>query len=199
MTVRSLAGRVTLSLAVLLTIGASVALFVVSPRADTATRSWAKFDQKGNLLRPDGWRNWVYIGTPLTPNELNPPEAPFPEFHNVYIDPDSYAHFEKTGKLREGTILVKELVGVGSKAAASGTGYFMGEFIGLEATVKSAKRLTKEPGNWGYFTFSHAVPPYPATAALQPTASCNACHGQNAAYDWVFTQYYPVLRAAKAK
>lgn len=88
---------------------------------------------------------------------------------------------------------------MGSKQASSGKGYFMGEFIGLEATVKSAKRFPKEPGYWGYFTFSHAAPPYPGTARLQPTASCNTCHAQTAADDWVFTQFYPVMRAAKGK
>jgi hypothetical protein len=31
-----------------------------------------------------------------------------------------------------------------------------------------------------------------------PTEACNACHETSAADDFVFTQYYPVLRAAKA-
>lgn len=199
MTVQSFVRRFALPLAMVLMLGVPVVLFLASPRADTPAPSRAKFDRQGNLLRPDGWRNWVYVGTPLTPNDLNPPAAAFPEFHNVYIDPDSYAHYKKAGKFREGTILIKELVSVGSKQASSGKGYFMGEFIGLEATVKSAKRFAKEPGNWGYFTFSHEAPPYPATARPQPTASCNACHAQTAADDWVFTQFYPVLRATKGK
>ena len=28
-----------------------------------------KFDTEGNLIRPEGYRKWVYIGTPLTPND----------------------------------------------------------------------------------------------------------------------------------
>jgi hypothetical protein len=159
----------------------------------------AMFTSDGELIQPEGYREWMHVGTPLTPNDLNPPEAAFPEFHNVYIDPDSYAHYKKTGKFPEGTTLIKELVSVGSKAAASGKGYFMGEFVGLEASVKSAKRFPKEPGNWGYFTFSHEPPPYPAKAKLQPTETCNSCHEGAAKEDWVFTQYYPVLRAAKGK
>ena len=47
------------------------------------------------------YRKWIYIGTPLTPNELNPPEAPFPEFHNVYIHPNDFEHWEKTGKFQQ--------------------------------------------------------------------------------------------------
>jgi hypothetical protein len=37
---------------------------------------------------------------------------PLPEFHAVYIDPESYTHYEKTGKFRDGTVMIKELVGV---------------------------------------------------------------------------------------
>jgi len=50
-----------------------------------------QFNDQGQLIRPEvGYRKWVYIGTPLTPNDLNPPAAPFPEFHNVYIHPGDY-------------------------------------------------------------------------------------------------------------
>ena len=55
------------------------------------------FTPDGKLKEPEGYRKWVYVGTPITPNELNGGEAPFPDFHAVYIDPD-YAHYEKTGE-----------------------------------------------------------------------------------------------------
>lgn len=95
-------------------------------------------NQDGSLERPKNYRTRVYVGTPLTPNDINNGKAAFPEFHNVYIDPISFNHFQETGKLREGIILIKELVSLGSKAAVSGKGYFMGDFIGLEATIKSS-------------------------------------------------------------
>ena len=94
---------------------------------------------------------------------------------------------------------MKELVSVGSKQAVSGKGYFMGDFIGLEATIKSAKHFPNEPGNWAYFSFTDAEHgTLKATANAFPTASCNACHQASAQTDWVFTQYYPVLRASQA-
>ena len=154
----------------------------------------------GELDRPTGYREWVYVGTPVTPNDLNNGKAAFPEFHNVYIDPQSWKEWKKTGTFRDGTILIKELVSVGSKSAVSGNGYFMGEFIGLEATIKSKKHFPNEPGNWAYFSFST-----PDHSALKPkamkfaAAACNACHEASAATDWVFTQYYPVLRGAAGK
>ncbi len=153
----------------------------------------------GQLERPTGYREWVYVGTPVTPNDMNDGKAAFPEHHNVYIDPDSWAHWKKTGEFREGTILMKELVSVGTKAAVSGNGYFQGDFIGLEATIKSKKHFPDEPGNWAYYSFS--TPDYKTLATeAKPFAaeSCNGCHAAAAADDWVFTQFYPVLRAGKA-
>lgn len=155
--------------------------------------------KNGQLQRPTGYREWVYVGSPVTPHDMNGGKAAFPEFHNVYIDPKSWAHWKETGNFREDTILIKELVSVGSKSAASGKGYFMGNFLGLEATIKSKKRYPNEPGNWAYYSFSskdHKT--LNKTAAKLPTVSCNSCHQASAAEDWVFTQHYPVLRAGKA-
>jgi hypothetical protein len=154
-----------------------------------------EFTADGKLKQPEGYRKWVYVGTPLTPNELNGGEAPFPDFHAVYIDPESYAAYEKTGKFRDGTVMVKELVGVGAKEASSGKGYFMGDFIGLETAIKDSKRFKDEPGNWAYFSFGHKYPLKKETQKIS-SANCNACHQENAEQDYVFTQYYPVLRAA---
>ena len=153
----------------------------------------------GVLERPTGYREWVYVGTPVTPNDMNNGKAAFPEHHNVYIDPKSWKYWKKNGEFRDGTILIKELVSVGAKAAVSGNGYFQGEFIGLEATIKSKKHFPNEPGNWSYFSFSTADhKTLKTTAEAFPTASCNACHLASAADDFVFTQYYPVLREGKA-
>ena len=92
----------------------------------------------GKLERPTGYREWIYVGTPVTPNDMNNGKAAFPEHHNVYIDPVSWAHWKETGEFREGTILIKELVSVGTKVAVSGNGYFQGEFTGFEHAVKDA-------------------------------------------------------------
>jgi len=165
------------------------------PAAPPAAPTVIEFTPDGKLKRPVGYRKWVYIGTPVTPNDLNDGEAPFPEFHAVYMDPESFAHYEKTGEFRDGTVLIKELVGVGAKEATSGKGYFMGDFTGLEASIKDSKRYKDEPGNWAYFSFGHKYP-LKAEAAKNGAVSCNACHQSSAEKDYVFSQFYPVLRAA---
>lgn len=167
-----------------------------------------EFTQDGQLVLPSAeiWRAWPYVGTPLTPNALNGGEAPFPEFHSVYIDPVSWEHQRRTGEFRDGTVMAKELVTVyavdampdGSTKQVSGRGYFMGEFAGFEIAYKSATHFPDEPGNWAYFSFGHHAPPYAAAATKKPTESCSSCHQASAAQDFVFTQFYPVLRAAKA-
>ena len=170
-------------------------LFALAQDAKPLPTQLVEFTPDGKLKQPVGYRKWIYVGTPLTPNDMNDGEATFPEFHAVYIDPESFASYEKTGKFRDGTIMVKELSSVGSKKATSGKGYFMGEFTGLEAAIKDSKRFKEEPGNWAYFSFGHEYP-LKQEAAKQTVASCNKCHQDSAATNYVFTQYYPVLRGA---
>lgn len=159
----------------------------------------AEFNDKGELLLPKDYREWVMVGTQVTPDELNDGKAPFTEIRTVYVDPESYAHWKKTGEFRDGAMTVKELVSVGDRQGpGSGNGYFMGDYIGLEASVKDSKRFADEPGNWAFYIFY--VPDMPLVTAAKnlPTAECAACHKENAKTDMVFTQFYPVLRAAKA-
>lgn len=165
-------------------------------KTDKSKTSFVQFDNNGELVKPTGYRKWTYVGTPLTPNDMNGGKAPFPEFHSVYMNPDAYDHYEKTGDFPNGTVLVKELVSVGEKEASSGKGYFMGEFVGLEVSMKDKERFKDEPGNWAYYSFGHKYP-LKGKAKAQPAASCNDCHSGEADDDYVFTQYYPVLRAAK--
>jgi hypothetical protein len=168
--------------------------------ATAATTAQAYSFKDGQLQRPTGYREWVYVGTPVTPNDMNNGKAAFPELHNVYIDPQSWQHWKNKGEFREGTIIIKELVSVGSKSAVSGKGYFMGDFIGLEATIKSKANFPNEPGNWAYFSFSSADhKTLSKTAKAFEAKSCNSCHASAAADDFVFTQYYPVLSAGKGK
>ena len=160
-------------------------------------KSGASYNEQGELLRPADHREWVFVGAPVTPNDMNDGHAAFPEFHNVYIDPASYAAYKQTGKFADGTVILKELVSVGGKKMDSGNGYFQGEFVSLEAMVKDSRRFSDEPGGWAFFRFGEA-PDYSAVGSRMKTESCNACHS-GANEDYVFTDTYPVLRAARPK
>jgi len=76
---------------------AYVVLFGLAIQATPTTAQASEFYNfnDGQLERPTGYREWIYVGTPLTPDDMNDGKAAFPEFHNVYIDPESWAHWKK--------------------------------------------------------------------------------------------------------
>jgi len=57
------------------------------------------FNDKGQLEQPKNFRQWVFLGAPLTPQGLNDGKAGFPEFHNVYVEPAAFEHYRKNKKL----------------------------------------------------------------------------------------------------
>lgn len=61
-----------------------------------------EYTDSGDLILPKNFNEWVYVGSPITPNGLNNGKAGFPEYHNVYIEPGSYEIYKKTGKFPEG-------------------------------------------------------------------------------------------------
>ncbi len=181
--------------------------FVAAASAQSQDINRATFNEDGSVNIPENWREWIFVGAPLTPNALNDGAAAFQEYHNVYIEPSAFAFWKANGRWADGTQFAKELTylregdaceeATGACFESSGLGYFQGEFSGLELKVKDEQRFADEPGNWAYFSFGHKNPPYEQTATAFPTETCNACHEGNAESDFVFTQYYPVLRAAK--
>ena len=159
----------------------------------------AVFKNNGQLVTPVGFREWVFIGAPLTPHGLNNGKAGFPEFHHVYVNPDAFAIYKRTGVFPEGTVIVKELLLLkkgkhkdGSYNAPSGRGYFAETYNGMDVMVKDSKRF-KNTQNWGFFNFGHNAPPYAKTAKAAPASSCSGCHKANAQKDMIFMQFYPIL------
>lgn len=189
---------------VILGLGAAAAssLLLDSNRvaADTP-QTTAVFNSNGELKLPVGYRHWVFIGAPLTPNGLNDGKANFPEFHHVYVQEKNLDVYLKTGSFPQGTVIVKELTRVlnptfpdGSRAEPSGRGYFNGEFNGMDVTVKDSKRFAATNG-WGFFTFGHHPLPYAAYAKESPSTECAGCHiAFVSKTDMTWIQFYPILR-----
>lgn len=160
-----------------------------------------QYTASGDMILPpnNSWREWVFVGSPLTPNALNDGKASFPEFHNVYIQPWAYAIYKKTNQFPDGTIMFKELqltLGPaenpdGSRTEPSGRGYFPGAFNGADVSVKDSKRYAAT-GGWAYFDFNHFEPKAP-TAKVEERDKCAFCHIGQAKKDEVWTQFYRLL------
>ena len=154
-----------------------------------------RFTAKNELIRPEGYREWVFVGASLGMSydeETGKPKHP--KFHNVYIHPDAYQHFKKTGGFPERTILAMEVFTAGSQASINRQGSFEDRSVGLEAAVKDSSRFEE---SWAYFSFTESEGKFAATAAAFPKDRCWSCHNEHAANGNVFTQFYPVLRSGK--
>jgi Cytochrome P460 len=169
-----------------------------SAQTQTKPRYLPEYTASGDLILPKNFHEWVYVGSPLTPNALNGGQAGFPEYHNVYIEPGSYEIFKQTNQFPEGTILFKELQltlpgqnSDGSRTEPSGRGYFPGPLNGADVTVKDSKRYA-DTGGWGYYNFNHHEPKA-QTAKAKAMNECAYCHIAGAKKDDVWTQFYPLL------
>ena len=186
-------------LAVATSIATGVIITSVFAQSPPGTCYPPEYTASGELILPKNFHEWIYVGSPLTPNALNGGHAGFPEFHNVYIEPCSYAKYKETYVFPEGTIFFKELQltlppaenADGSREEPSGRGYFPGPWNGADVTVKDSKRYA-DTGGWGYYNFNHHEPKAP-TAKLKPQTECAFCHVASAKKDEVWTQFYPLL------
>jgi len=155
-----------------------------------------------SLIRPNGVERWVLAGASMGLGYSQPSGADAAAgaaatggmFHNVYIEPTAYEHYVRTGKFRDKTMMAMTLYEPGQKVHPSKQGFFEGDFIALEVSVKDTKRF---PGSWAYFNLGKGAPGSKAVA--NPRQGCQACHAQNAADDNVFVQFYPTLRAVSYK
>lgn len=140
-----------------------------------------------NLLRPDNYREWVFLGSSLGLNYPAPGAAPGPDqFNNVFVNPSSYREFMKTGKWPDKTIWVLEFRGVGKEAVANREGKFQTGLVGFEANVKDSRF----PDGWGYFGFGGGE------GSASPLSGdtvkrCIDCHSAHTAVERTFVQFYP--------
>jgi hypothetical protein len=195
-------------------VAASAFLWNTKPVAAAQTeQSSVVFNADGTVQVPTGFRKWVFVGAPLTPEGLNDgkyncnaggtncTKSNFPEYHHVYIEQKNVDAYLKTGEFPEGTVIVKELTRVlnptfpdSSRKEPSGRGYFNGVYNGIDMSIKDSKRFAQTNG-WGFFTFGHHPMPYEKTSAERPVTECAGCHLQNvAATDMTWIQFYPLLR-----
>lgn len=174
-------------------------------RAVPPTSPEPQYDEKGALKRPIDFQRWVFVGSNIgLKYKRNHPEATHRaqdrqkaakvgEFHNIYIRPESYEQYLKTGRFPEMTVLVMDVYEAkdrDQKDIVSG-GFFPGRQLRIEVAVKNSKRPDGSNTDWAYYEFD---PVTTATARAFPDRACYDCHRKHASVDNVWTQFYPVLR-----
>jgi hypothetical protein len=181
--------RIAILAAVLL--GTALCFQLIGDQPNTGADG-PQFTASGQLLRPSGYRTWVWLSSGLGmaygPNA--PQSTDDPPFDNVFVGPSAYAAFQKNGVWPDGTVMVLEIRSSLSKGSINRGGHFQGPLRAVEAEVK-------QKGKWAFYGFEAEA----ASAARIPeTASCYSCHAANGAVDNTFVQFYPTLiDVARAK
>lgn len=145
------------------------------------------------LLRPEGYRRWMFVGANfgMGYTEGQPTDKPG-TFHNIFIQPEAFDHYSKTGKFPDKTMLIMEVFKPGTNASINKKGMFQDEFVGIEVALKDESKF---PEKWAYFEFIRDGKQV-GQAKSAPKDRCWKCHNEHGAADNVFVQFYPALRNA---
>ena len=158
-----------------------LALVAASPEADTPS-----YTASGELLRPDGYREWIYLSSGMDMN-YSPIAMGHHMFTNVFVPQAAYREFLKSGKWPDKTMFVVEERMSSSKGSINKTGQFQTDLVGIGVEVKDETRF---PERWAYFNFDEKT----KSASPNPKAACWQCHEDHAAVEHSFVQFYPTLK-----
>lgn len=169
-----------------------------------------RYAPSGDLLLPDGFETWVFVGSNLglsyTPDAAAAASAPPPrpgrqQFHNVSINRAAYDYFLANGRFPDMTVLVMQVFEAADKEPKGvlASGVFNGRRVGLEVAVKDASRPGGNAMPWAYYNFTDPSDRSKllASAAAFPDEACANCHQRHASIDNVWVQFYPALRDRK--
>jgi hypothetical protein len=154
-----------------------------------------QFTADGKLVRPEGYRRWVFVSSGLGMSYSQKASDDMQMFTNVFVNPASYDYFLVHGTWPDKTIFVLELYGSTSQGSINKHGNYQTGFMGLDVEVKDEKRFADK---WAYYGFnSNEKTASPNTPGKN---DCWQCHDQNAAVEHSFVQFYPeLLKVAREK
>jgi hypothetical protein len=154
-----------------------------------------QFTTDGKLVRPEGYRRWVYVSSGYGMSYSQKADDSMVMFTNVFVNPSSYDYYLAHGNWPDKTTFVLELYGSTSQGSINKHGSYQSDFMGLDVEVKDEKRFADK---WAYFGFDAAEKTASATAPSKN--DCWKCHDQNAAVEHSFVQFYPeLLKVAREK
>jgi hypothetical protein len=151
----------------------------------------------GQLLRPDNYREWIYLssGLGMTYGVVeSAAESSPPQFDNVFVAPQAYKAFLQTGAWPDKTMIALEVRHSASKGSINNGGHYQEGFVALEIHLKDQARFATRWAFFGFGASDQSAKPFPANS------SCQTCHAKSGAVDETFVQFYPTLiPVAKAK
>jgi hypothetical protein len=151
-----------------------------------------QYDSKGNLLRPEDYREWMFLSAGYGMN-YSPAPGSHEMFTNVFVQRWAYQDFLQSGKWPEQTAFVIDERAAQSKGSINQTGHFQTDLMGLAVEVKDSSR---SPEKWAYYGFDSD---YKSAEAMPKGNPCWSCHEEHAAVEHTFVQFYPTLKPIAKK
>jgi len=145
---------------------ASVCLALFSRAAGQPPSFSPQFTADGKLVRPEGYRKWVYVSSGYGMSYSQSADG-MQMFTNVFVTPVAYDYFVANGKWPDKTMFVLEVYGSTSRGSINKHGSYQTELSGLDVEVKDEARFADK---WAYFNFSET-----AKTAGADTPSRNDC------------------------
>src|SRR5258708_10309751 len=173
---------------------ACASLAFYSRATEQPQSSAPQFTPEGKLVRPTGYRKWVFVSSGYGMSYSQSPTGT-QMFTNVFLTPAAYDYFAVNGKWPDKPMFVLEVYGSSSSGSINKHGSYQTELSGLDVEVKDECPFADK---WAYFNFSETAKT--AGADTPSRNDCWKCHEQNPAVEHSFVQFYPELvRIARAK
>ena len=146
-----------------------------------------QYDEKGQLLRPTDYREWMFLSAGYGMN-YSPEPGSHEMFTNVFVQRWAYDEFAKSGKWPEQSMFVIDERDAASRSSINQKGHYQTDLMGLAVEVKDSAR---NPDKWAYYGFAADSK---SSGAMAHGNSCWTCHDAHAAVEHTFVQFYPTLK-----
>jgi hypothetical protein len=171
-----------------LTASAALAIWIALPHTSIHADSGPSYTNDGEMRRPENYREWAYLSTGFDMSYAPNAEPGHHMFDNVFVNPEAWRAFQKTGAWPDKTVLVLEVRGAEAKGSINQSGNFQAASVmGVEVHVKDESRFQ---GKWAFFGFREGKT---TAKMIAQTEDCYSCHADHGAVDTTFVQFYPTL------
>src|SRR5690242_6691445 len=115
------------------------------------SQSAPRYTSDGQLKRPSDYRQWIYLSSGFDMSySTDSGMRDHHMFDNVFVNPEAYQAFQKTGTWPDKTMLVLEVRGAEGRGSINQKGNYQGTLMGMEVHVRDESRF---PGKWAFFGF----------------------------------------------
>jgi hypothetical protein len=160
----------------------------------TFTQNFALVDKAGNIAKPKDFREkYEMLGSYFVLDSAGN------QMHMTYASPGAAQYYRTNGKFADGTVLVKEVLATDHASMTTGDAHWATGTKVWFVMMKDEKGRYPDSklwgDGWGWALYKSGAPD--KQVAVSYKNDCQGCHVPAQKTDWIYTQGYPVLKAAQ--